>query len=733
MTNSIRNIAVLMVAVAVPLEISLSSAQASPGADVPWITYEAESMTNNGTILGPSYAANTVQTESSGRKCVKLSATGQYVEFTAQAAANAIVVRYSVPDSADGVGVDSTISLYTNGVFAQKLPVTSKYSWLYGAFPFTNSPAAGSPRNFYDEVRLKGLVIAAGDGVRLQKDATDTATYDTIDLVELENIAPPLVQPAGSWLSITAYGAVADDSNDDTTAFQNCVNAARSQGKSVWVPAGAYILSADINNLQNLTIQGAGMWHTLFVGDPAVYPTASRRVRFNGGGNNLHFADFAIIGKLNYRNDSEVNDGFNERYGTGSTIARIWVEHTKTGAWIINSSGLIVSGCRFRDTIADGINLAVGMRSVTVTNCTARGTGDDCFAVWPATYTTQTYKPGLNVITHCTGQLPFLANGGALYGGESNRIEDCLFQDMPYGCGVLLSGTFPVGTNTFSGTTVVQRTDLYRCGGNDPGYGWRAALQFTMENQPITNAALNDLNIVDSASDGLSIFATNTLANTTVSNLYLPNYGKGVSGRHGLWAKSDAHGSMTVNNSAVVESRDDSPNFAFTFNNPVKQVSGSVELQSFAGTNRMVRFVLSAVSGGITNYLQTNDVTLTFSNGRSTYNLMVPTNSTHISAKTAWHLRRRQTATFAGVTATVDFTDSAILKGGDLLTVSGGTITDTDNAVTSSDYLLLLGNYLQPVGSNAAIARADIDGDGAITSSDYLVLLGNYLTSGDAP
>ena len=50
----------------------------------------------------------------------------------------------------------------------------------------------------------------------------------------------------------------------------------------------------------------------------------------------------------------------------------------------------------------------------------------------------------------------------------------------------------------------------------------------------------------------------------------------------------------------------------------------------------------------------------------------------------------------------------------------------------STDYLLLLGSYLQAVGTDLNIGRADINGDGSITSSDYLLLLNNYLTSGDA-
>src|SRR5262249_24994525 len=162
-------------------------------------------------------------------------------------------------------------------------------------------------------------------------------------------------------------------------------------------------------------------------------------------------------------------------------------------------------------------------------------TGDDCFAIWPATYTGQTYTPGNNVITHCTAQTPFLANGGAIYGAASNRIEDCSYLDITYGCGVLLSTTFPVGTNGFSGTTVVQRCDLIRCGGYDPGYYWRAALQLCLDTYAngISGVNLNNLNITNSISDGLGINGgTGVLSNAVAGNVSIPNYGLGASGRN---------------------------------------------------------------------------------------------------------------------------------------------------------------------------------------------------------
>src|SRR5208283_102680 len=176
-------------AIFLSLIICSGSARAGIGADMPWTTYEAEDMKTTGTVLGPKYAPNLVETESSGQKCVKLVAPGEYVEFTAQSAANALVVRYSLPDAQAGGGINSTLSLYQNGNLVRILPITSAYSWLYGKYPFTNDPAAGKPRDFYDEFRLKDLAIAKGDVVRLQK-TTNDAPYCIVDLVDLEQSAP---------------------------------------------------------------------------------------------------------------------------------------------------------------------------------------------------------------------------------------------------------------------------------------------------------------------------------------------------------------------------------------------------------------------------------------------------------------------------------------------------------------------------------------------------------------
>ena len=557
-------------------DLSFSAGRAGIGADIPWKTYHAEDMKTTGTVIGPRYGPYLIEMESSKQQYVKLAAAGEYVEFTAQSPANAMVVRYCLPDSEDGKGIDSTFNLYLNGELLRRVPVTSKYTWRYGNYPFSNDPRDGGPRNFYDEVRLKNLALAKGDVIRLQEPEGD-APYLIVDLVDLENIAPPLLQPANS-LSVSAFGADGKGQIDDTEALRKCIAEAAKQGKTAWIPAGDYKLTGDITLPSNVTVQGAGMWHTTFVGDEELYVHPDRRLRFKLAGNNSHLADFALLGKVKKRNDDEQNDGIFGAHGTNCTVSRLWVEHTKVGMWFYVCNNIVIEGCRIRNTLADGVNFCVDVRNSVVQNCTTRNTGDDCFAMWP-TASDQSFKqetplPGNNVFRRCTGQSPFLANGGAIYGGANNRIEDCLFTDIASGCGILISSTFPTSDeslkidNNFSGITSVRNCDLIRCGGLDQS-NWRAAFQLCVDRRSISGLRINNILIRDSISDGFSVVSPGrkgqvTLSDVLLENITIPNCGIGVKGRHGFWVREDASGSLRISDSKIIDIKNDSANFKLT-------------------------------------------------------------------------------------------------------------------------------------------------------------------------
>ncbi len=533
-------------------------------------------MKGTGTVLGPKYDPNLVETESSGQMCVKLTDVGEFVEFTAAADANAMVIRYSLPDAKEGGGTSTNLDLYVNGEKVRTLALTSRYSWLYGNYPFSNKPSEGKPRNFYDEFRIKGLNIVRNDVIRVQRAAGD-ASYCIVDLVDLERIPAPLAAPENS-LSVLDFGADQSGNADATNALLKCVSEAQSQRKVVWVPAGDYKVTGEILVPSSVTIQGAGMWHTNFVGDPLLYDQSARRVRFKLAGSHIHMADFSIIGRLNYRNDSEPNDGIVGAGCAESSISNVWLEHTKVGIWIYNGTNLVIDGCRFRDTIADGVNLCVGTSGTVIQNCSARGTGDDCFAIWPAAsdqgFVGKGPQSGNNVIRRCTGQLPFLANGAAIYGGADNRVEDCRFSDVGTGCGILISTTFPTSDenlkidNNFSGTTLATNCELLRCGGYDHSWAWRGSLQICMDRRSISGLTISRVTIRDSISSGLTIVAPGigkgegTLSDARLEQVSITNSGIGGSPHHDLWIREDAAGGINLVNSEIADIRNDSAHFS---------------------------------------------------------------------------------------------------------------------------------------------------------------------------
>lgn len=545
------------------------------GADKAWITYEAEEMMTTGTTVGPEYAPHTIATESSVQRYVTLERAGQYVEFSAKEVANAMVVRFSLPDAPHGGGLNSQLTLLVNGEAVRELALSSKNAWLYGTYPFSNDPAMGKPRNFYDEVRIKDLGINPNDLVRLVKMSEDGVPC-TVDLVDLEWVPEPLQAPEGAH-SVMEFGAVGDGKTDDTQPLLQAVEKASVTGRSVWVPPGDYKLTRDILVPSNVEILGAGMWHTNFIGDESLYGDADRRVRFKLVGENSRLADFSITGALNYRDDQEANDGVIGAGCSDSVIERIWIEHTKVGVWVYNGTNLRIEGCRFRNMLADGTNFCVGTSGSIVDNCSARGTGDDCFAIWPAAFD-QGYEdkhviPGNNVIRRSTGQLTFLANGISVYGGANNRVEDCELIDIGTGCGILISTTFPTSDesrgidNNFSGETLIQRNTLLRCGGYDHSWAWRGSLQICMDRKSISGLTLRDLELRDSFSGGITVVAPGSKSGQgTLSSSRLDQVsvdGVGLSGFQAfdLFVRDDAQGGITLENCELDSVQVDSESF----------------------------------------------------------------------------------------------------------------------------------------------------------------------------
>ncbi|HLI47531.1 MAG TPA: glycosyl hydrolase family 28-related protein [Chthonomonas sp.] len=429
---------------------------ASRGASLPYVEYEAEDGQTNGTIIGPGRDYGTYAAESSGRRAVLLAKSSQYVQIRLVKPANAIDIRYAIPNSASGTGMSASISLYINGHKDREVLLTSKYAWVYGAFPWSKNPADGNPHHFYDEVHvLLGRELPAGTLIRLQRDSGDKAPWYLIDLIDMEQVPKPYSRPA-DYVSVTQFGAVPNSGKDAATAFIKAISTAESEGKGVWIPPGNYnIVSKRIPISGKVVIRGAGPWYSVLTG-----PNAG----FEGEGGSFQFYDFAIMGTTNRRDDSAPDNGFDDDLGKNSIIQNVWIEHKKCGLWINwPTDHLYVVGVRVRDTMADGINFAGGTSHSMVEQSELRNTGDDGLAIWSSLYKTKLPSED-NTFRFNTVQLPWLANNIAVYGGINSIVSDNVLSDtMGFGGGINISTNFPM--YPFAGSVVVERNTLNRTGG----------------------------------------------------------------------------------------------------------------------------------------------------------------------------------------------------------------------------------------------------------------------------
>ncbi len=562
------------------------------GAAVPYTEYEAEDGRYDGTLLTTdakrTFGHTNFGTESSGRKSVRLDTTGQYVAFTSTTPTNSVVVRNSIPDAPGGGGTEATLSLYADGVFVQKLTLSSKHSWLYGSTDdpegLTNRPGGDARRLFDESHALLDRTFPRGTEFRLQRDAGDSAAFYVIDLIDLEQVAPAKTKPA-ECTSITEYGAVPGDGLDDTDAIQRAVTD-NQNGRidCVWIPAGQWrqeqkILTDDPQNrgqynqvgIRDVTVRGAGMWHSqLYTLTP---PHEAGGINHPHEGNfgfdvddHTQISDLAIFGSGTLRGgdgNQEGGVGLNGRFGKNTKISNVWIEHANVGVWVGRdysnipelwgpADGVQFTGMRIRDTYADGINFSNGTRNSTVYDSSFRTTGDDSLAVWANKYVKDTSVDvgHDNHFRNNTIQLPWRANGIAVYGGHGNTVENNVVSDTMNYPGIMLATDHdPL---PFSGQTLLAGNALHRTGGAFWGEAQEfGAITLFAQGQDIPGVTIRDTEISDSTYDGIQ-FKTGggAMPDVRIENVRIDRSNNGS----GILAMGGARGSATLTDVTITNS-----------------------------------------------------------------------------------------------------------------------------------------------------------------------------------
>lgn len=519
---------------------SSSAIPAGRGMNKPWTEYQLEKgrLGGGAIVLAPNrtkWDKNFIQAEAIGRSAVQLNNTGDSVAITNTKEANSVVLRFSIPDSASGGGMNATLGLYINGTRVKSLQLTSKYSWSYkGGLigdPIVDTPAE-QPHTFFDEVAvLLDQPIPVGAEVKIQRDQQDTAQFYVVDLIDLEQVAPPLEMPAG-FTDVTTLGILPNTGVDYADAISN----AMSGGRKLWFPPGEYLAEKLTNGNQGMDnkgaeVRGAGMWYTTIKGPKSIF--------FCIGQVKCVFGDFSVRGESKARAEETqgVQKAFAGPMGVGSLIENVWVEHVVSAIWVGNdppyqtapTQNLTIRNVRIRNTYADGVNLDNGTSNSVVENSHFRNTGDDAAVVWSIRWThwvrDKTVNAGPTFIKeearnapdqgighgnrfrNLTVQMPWRANCFAAYGGYDNIFENSVCEDVLTYPGILIANEFspyPFGEEL----TIFRNISLIRAGGpmffENTGNPWKhGALKFYFREGDVNDILVENLDIIEPLYSGI--------------------------------------------------------------------------------------------------------------------------------------------------------------------------------------------------------------------------------------
>ncbi|VVE55787.1 right-handed parallel beta-helix repeat-containing protein [Pandoraea anhela] len=533
-----------------------ASGAQTAGASTPFVTVEAESgHLDGGATLralppgAPVPKVATLELEASGGAFVELTHTGQSVSIVNPVAnANTVVIRASIPTTADTTGQLATINLYVNGVFRQAVTLSSKQSWQYhDARTHPRDPNAGGvPFHFYEENRafITGAPIPAGSVITLKKDAGNLAEVYGIDSVDFESVAAPRTQPANS-LSVTDYGADPTFGTDSTAAIQRCINDARARSMSVWIPPGKYRVSSLASgglDMTGVTVNGAGMWYsTIYRNVPLPPPSKPWRSNIKLGTNSV-IRNVSIDSNAIYRGIG--GDGGDDygllSQGNNWLIERVWIQHCDA-QWLSGSNGTIRDS-RVADSWGDGINLNNGNTldpqklgvNLTAQNNFVRGTGDDGIATYSdaGAAGTNSQMDGTKIINN-TSVAPYWANGLRIAGGKHVLVQGNRVQDPSSGNGMDVSIFGATGQPLESGT--ITGNLVLRGGGWDGTDRHGMHVGSSNTKAAPTNVEISNNVIQDSRRAGLKIGTVtnildvhgNTIVHPATQGVWIA---KGVSG-----------------------------------------------------------------------------------------------------------------------------------------------------------------------------------------------------------
>jgi hypothetical protein len=271
--------------------------------------------------------------------------------------------------------------------------------------------------------------------------------------------------PAANDISITSYGAVASGTTNNLSAIQNAINAAKSRGVNVFIPAGTFGYSGVIQLPGPVKIYGTGATSILRALD-AYHETIMVRgsgssvsyLKLNIGWNGVGRQDpyecqrISLVGATNWVVDHVIIDG-------GSAAGIMAAEGASQGK---------ITNTLVQNTLADSIHMTGGSSYIQVNNNETNNSGDDGIAV-------VSYGGGTSVhdITASNNHIHHNLNGRGMtvVGGNNVTYSNNYVHDNLKGASCFYIAQESSYNTNISSNVTLQNNTVRNCGGMGGNHG----------------------------------------------------------------------------------------------------------------------------------------------------------------------------------------------------------------------------------------------------------------------
>ncbi|WP_225446202.1 sugar-binding protein [Paenibacillus rhizovicinus] len=313
-------------------------------------------------------------------------------------------------------------------------------------------------------------------------------------------------EPA-STLSILDYGATPDDETDDTAAIVSTIADAKTQGATVYVPAGTFLFN-DVIMLDGVDLTGDG--------ETSILKSTNlqhQSIELGGDGSDLSNVQLTTVTASERLSTDDSARVFVTNTATNFSIKGVVIDGGSSAGIINFGNNGVISGNTVKNTLADGIHNTGGSSDLLIENNTCIDNGDDQIAIVSYEKTPSWSKRVTIQNNNVSGGH---ARGITVSGGEDITVENNQIANTG-GAGVYIASEG--NWHTYAVSNLVVRGNTITGDSSNSSVAERGGIRLQGTNKaPSIDNALIENNILNGSKDSAVLIVGSLPINATFND-----------------------------------------------------------------------------------------------------------------------------------------------------------------------------------------------------------------------